>query len=199
MNKRYYILFALLILLCGVEQNSIAQKGPVLSAPVLSVVERVEGDEKMAIVVTSPAFKEAGMIPAKYTCDGDNISPPLNWQQVPKGAKSFALISDDPDAPFGTWVHWVMWNIPAEANGLPESVPAGKELPNGSKQGVNDSRRNGYSGPCPPSGTHRYYFKIYALDTMLNLSADSTKQDLFEAMKGHILAEGSLMGKYRRQ
>jgi Raf kinase inhibitor-like YbhB/YbcL family protein len=183
MNKKYFILFVLLLLLCGVEQNSIAQKG----------------DEKMAITVTSLAFKEGDMIPAKYTCDGDNVSPPLNWQQVPQGVKSFALISDDPDAPMGTWVHWVIWNIPAEANGLPQSVPAGKELPDGSKQGVNDSRRNGYSGPCPPSGTHRYYFKIYALDMMLDLPVTSTKQVLLEAMKGHILAEGSLTGKYRRQ
>ena len=180
MSKKYYALFVLLFLIYG-------------------FVTEIEGDEKMAIVVTSLAFKEGGMLPAKYTCDGQDISPPLNWQQVPQGVKSFALISDDPDAPVGIWVHWVMWNIPAEANGLPENVPAGKDLPNGSKQGVNSSRKQGYSGPCPPSGTHRYYFKVYAIDTMLNLPADSTKQVLLDAMKGHILAEGSLMGKYRRQ
>jgi len=183
MNKKYYILFMLLFLLCGVGQNSIAQKG----------------DEKMAITVTSSAFKEDGIIPAKYTCDGDNISPPLNWQQVPQGVKSFALISDDPDAPIGIWIHWVMWNIPAEANGLPEAVPTSPQLPDGSKQGVTSSRSHGYHGPCPPSGTHRYYFKVYALDTMLDLPDSSTKQNLLEAMKGHILAEGSLMGKYKRQ
>ena len=112
MNKKYFILFTLLVLLCGVGQNSSAQKG----------------DEKMAITITSLAFKEGGMIPAKYTCDGQNISPPLKWEQIPKGTKSFALISDDPDAPMGTWVHWVMWNIPAEANGLPENIPPTKEL-----------------------------------------------------------------------
>jgi Raf kinase inhibitor-like YbhB/YbcL family protein len=191
MNKKYFILFVLLILVYGfVERGSLQ-----------------EGDTKMAIVVISSAFKEAGMIPPKYTCDGDNISPPLQWQQVPQGtarlsspkSKSLALICDDPDAPIGIWVHWVMWNIPAEANGLPQSVPAGKDLPDGSKQGVNSSRKQGYSGPCPPSGTHRYYFKVYAIDTMLDLPADSTKQVLLDAMKGHILAEGQLMGKYRRQ
>jgi Raf kinase inhibitor-like YbhB/YbcL family protein len=183
MNKKCYILFVLLLLLCGVGQNSIAQKG----------------DEKVAIVITSSAFKEGGMIPAKYTCDGQNISPPLKWEQVPQGTKSFALICDDPDAPLGTWVHWVMWNIPTEANGLSENILPAKELPDGSKQGINSSRKQGYSGPCPPGGTHRYYFKIYALDEKLNLPPASAKQDLLDAMKGHILAEGSLMGKYRRQ
>ena len=183
MNKKCYILFVLLLLLCGVGQNSIAQ----------------EGDEKVAIVITSSAFKEGGMIPAKYTCDGQNISPPLKWEQVPQGVKSFALISDDPDAPVGTWVHWVMWNIPTEANGLPENILPAKDLPDGSKQGINSSRKQGYSGPCPPGGTHRYYFKIYALDEKLDLPPASAKQDLLEAMKGHILAEGSLMGKYQRK
>lgn len=173
----------LLILLCNVGQNSIAQKG----------------DQIMAITITSSAFKEGQMIPAKYTCDGDNISPPLNWQPSPQGVKSFALICDDPDAPIGIWIHWVLWNIPAEANGLPEAVPTTTQLPDGSKQGVTSARSHGYHGPCPPSGTHRYYFKIYALDTMLDLPDNSTKQDLLEAMKGHILAEGSLMGKYKRR
>lgn len=183
MNRKYCILFTLLILLCGVDQNSVAQKG----------------DQIMAITVTSSAFKEGDMIPAKYTCDSQNISPPLSWQQAPEGTKSFAVISDDPDAPMGTWVHWVMWNIPAESNGLREAVPTSTQLPDGSKQGVTSARSHGYHGPCPPGGTHRYYFKLYALDTMLDLPDDSTKKDLFEAMMGHILAEGSLMGKYRRQ
>ena len=153
----------------------------------------------MAITITSSAFKEGGMIPAKYTCDGLNVSPSLKWEQIPQGVKSFALICDDPDAPVGTWVHWVLWNIPAEANGLPDAVPASPQLPDGSKQGITDFRRPGYGGPCPPSGTHRYYFKIYALDMMLDLPESSKKQDLLEAMKGHILAEGALMGKYKRK
>jgi Raf kinase inhibitor-like YbhB/YbcL family protein len=182
MNRKYSTLFVLLILAYGFGE-----------------LGAVEGDKKMAITITSSAFKEGGMIPAKYTCDGQNISPPLKWQQVPQDVKSFALISDDPDAPIGIWIHWVLWNIPAEANGLPENIPPTKELPDGSKQGITSTRTNGYHGPCPPSGTHRYYFKIYALDTMLDLPQTSAKQDLLEAMKGHILAEGSLMGKYQRQ
>jgi hypothetical protein len=183
MNKKYYIMFMLFISLCGVGQNSIAQKG----------------DEKMTITITSGAFKEGQMIPAKYTCDGEDVSPPLKWEPVPKGTKSFALISDDPDTPIGIWIHWVMWNIPADANELAENIQPVKELPDGSRQGVNDSREYGYGGPCPPRGVHRYYFKIYALDTMLDLPDETTKQKLLDAMKGHILAEGSLMGKYQRQ
>ena len=153
----------------------------------------------MTIAVTSPAFKEGGMIPSKYTCDGANISPPLKWEGAPEGTKSIALISDDPDAPVGTWVHWVMWNIPADAKELVENVPPDPDLPNGSRQGITDFRRPGYGGPCPPSGTHRYYFKIYALDTKLDLAGRSTKADLLKAMQGHILAEGQLMGKYKRR
>ncbi len=180
MNKKYFVFIVLMVAVCG-------------------FVAIVEGDKQMAIKITSLAFKEGGMIPAIYTCDGKNISPPLKWEQAPKDTKSFALISDDPDAPIGIWVHWVMWNIPAEANQLPESIPQVKQLQDGSIQGLNSYPRCGYSGPCPPSGTHRYYFKIYALDMMLDLSADSVKKDLLKAMKDHILAEGSLMGKYQRQ
>ena len=153
----------------------------------------------MAITVTSPVFQEAGMIPSKYTCDGENVSPQLKWEGIPEGTKSLALINDDPDAPMGTWVHWVMWNIPADLRGLPENIPPEKELPNGSKQGLNDFKRHGYGGPCPPSGTHRYYFKIYALDSELDLANTATKKDLLNAMEGHILAECQLMGKYERR
>lgn len=152
----------------------------------------------MAISVSSSAFKEGGMIPAKYTCDGNDLSAPLAWTGIPEGTKSIALISDDPDAPVGTWVHWVMWNIPAAAVGLEEGVPAKPQLPDGSRQGVSDFGRPGYGGPCPPSGTHRYYFKVYAMDTMLDLPSKARKADLVKAMKGHILAEGQLMGKYSR-
>lgn len=152
----------------------------------------------MAISVSSSAFKEGGMIPAKYTCDGNDLSAPLAWTGIPEGTKSIAVISDDPDAPVGTWVHWVMWNIPASAVGLEEGVPTKSQLPDGSRQGVSDFGRPGYGGPCPPSGTHRYYFKVYALDTMLELPSNARKADLVKAMKGHILAEGQLMGKYSR-
>jgi Raf kinase inhibitor-like YbhB/YbcL family protein len=180
MNKKYFVFIVLIVIVCG-------------------FVAIVEGDKQMTIKITSSAFKEGDMIPAKYTCDGKNISPPLKWERTPKNTQSFALISDDPDAPIGVWVHWVMWNIPPEVNELAEGIPVVKELQNGSKQGVSDSMQNGYDGPCPPSGTHRYYFKVYALDTMLDLPANSKKKDLLDAMKNHIIAEGSLMGKYQRK
>ena len=124
----------------------------------------------------SSAFEAGGMIPKKYTCDGPDASPPLNWSDVPAKAKSLALIVDDPDAPMGTWVHWVAWNIPPDARSLDEGVPKKDSLPNGMKQGTTDFRSIGYGGPCPPSGTHRYFFKLYALDTALNLPPSTTKK-----------------------
>lgn len=153
----------------------------------------------MEIKVSSSAFEESGMIPAKYTCDGVNVSPPLTWESVPQETRSIALISDDPDAPVGTWVHWVMFNLPGDTKELQENIPTTETLTNGAVQGTTDFGRVGYGGPCPPSGTHRYYFKIYALDTKLNLTSSATKADLVSAMEGHILAEGRLMGKYKRK
>jgi len=158
-----------------------------------------ERSQQMTVSVSSSAFQEGGMIPAKYTCDGNDVSPPLTWAGIPAGAKSIALIGDDPDAPVGTWVHWVMWNIPPDVHELPENVPPKPELPDGSRQGMSDFRRPGYGGPCPPSGVHRYYFKVYALDTMLDLPSSARKGELLKAMKGHVLAEGQLMGKYSRR
>lgn len=152
----------------------------------------------MAMTITSPAFAAGGMIPAEYTCDGQDVSPPLVFAGVPAEAKSLALISDDPDAPAGTWVHWVIFNIPPGEKGLPRNIPPHKELPSGARQGTTDFRRIGYGGPCPPGGTHRYYFKLYALDSVLSLAAGSTKAQLLDAMKGHILVQAELMGKYRR-
>ncbi len=153
----------------------------------------------MDIKITSSAFEEGGLIPPKYTCDGDDISPPLQWDAVPESTKSIALISDDPDAPMGTWVHWVLYNLPADTKELAENIHPDNTLPNGARQGTTDFGRIGYGGPCPPSGTHRYFFKIYALDTELDLAAGAAKSDLINAMIGHILAEGQLMGKYKRQ
>jgi Raf kinase inhibitor-like YbhB/YbcL family protein len=187
MRKTFNILLMLPIVLYG----CVKQETPGKS--------KEEEVTKMAIRVTSPAFEEGGMIPSKYTADGLNVSPPLEWAGVPDGTKSIALISDDPDAPVGTWVHWVMWNIPPEISGLPENVPPDRSLSDGSKQGITDFRSPGYGGPAPPSGTHRYYFKIYALDMKLDLPDSSTKADLLKAMKGRILAEGQLMGKYKRR
>ena len=154
--------------------------------------------EKTGLEIKSKAFEEGGSIPKKYTCDGPDISPPLSWSSVPNGTKSIALICDDPDAPVGTWVHWVLYDLPANINNLSENIPPNKTLKNGAKQGTNDFRKIGYGGPCPPGGTHRYYFKLYALDTQLNLNPGSTKKQLLKAMKGHILAQAKLMGKYKR-
>ena len=161
------------------------------------------GDSAMAIQVArsidvmSPAFQNEEMIDAKYTCDGQDISPPLEWAEGPGSTKSYALIMDDPDAPGGTFVHWVAWNIPRTR--LPEAVPNSETLPDGTRQGVNSFKKTGYAGPCPPSGTHRYYFKVYALDrTIDHLAPGATKQDLLAAMNGHILAEGETMARYSR-
>jgi Raf kinase inhibitor-like YbhB/YbcL family protein len=157
-----------------------------------------EGDLKMEIKITSPAFENGEFIPKKYTCDDVNISPPLELKEVPDGVKSIALICDDPDAPMGTWVHWVIYNIPSSVNKLLENIPNDKVLENGSLQGTNDFRKIGYGGPCPPSGTHRYFFKIYALDAELDLGVGATKEILLKSMKDHILARGKLVGKYSR-
>ena len=147
----------------------------------------------------SSAFKNNGMIPRLYTCDGKNISPPLEWTEVPAGTQSVAIIVDDPDAPKATWVHWIVYNLSPKSNSLPQSVPVMPALETGKAfQGKNDFGNLGYGGPCPGSGTHRYYFKIYAVDQMLDLQGDVNKKKLTEAMKGHILAEGQLVGIYKR-
>lgn len=146
----------------------------------------------MSLTITSSAFARNGAIPARYTCDGADMNPPLAISGTPAGTKSLALIMDDPDAPAGTWVHWVVWNIPPETREIGErSVPAG------AVQGINSWSRAGYGGPCPPSGTHRYFFKFHALDTVLDLKPSAGKADLERAMAGHILAKGELMGTYR--
>ena len=157
-----------------------------------------KGGENMAIKISSTAFENGGNIPVKYTCDGEDVSPPLSWEGIPQEAVSLALICDDPDAPMGTWVHWVLFNIPRDMKGLPEDVPSQPTLDNGAVHGINDFRNYGYGGPCPPGGTHRYFFKLYALDTRLGLKPGATKAQLLDAMEGHVLAQGELMGKYSR-
>ncbi len=156
----------------------------------------------MAMTLTSAAFANNDTIPSQYTCDGKDISPPLAWSGAPAGTKSFALIHDDPDAPPGTWVHWIIFNIPSDSTSLPENLPKTAGLPSGARQGqvwgVDSFSRVGYWGPCPPSGTNRYFFKLYALDLLLDLPAKSTKPQLEAAMKGHILAESQLIGLYFR-
>ncbi len=151
------------------------------------------------IKITSPVFSEGGPIPSRYTCDGENISPPLAWDLMPAGTKSLALVSDDPDAPMGVWVHWVAYNLPASLKGLKEGVPPSDTIAGGGRQGVNDFGKFGYGGPCPPGGTHRYFFKLYALDAELPFSERMSKEALEAAMKGHILGQGQLMGKYARK
>ncbi len=148
--------------------------------------------------LTSSAFDEGTMIPQRYTCDGEDISPPLLWGGVPPGAKSLALICVDPDAPVGNWDHWVLYNIPADAAGLPENVTEKTILANGAVHGSNSWGRIGYGGPCPPGGTHRYIFKLFALDTLLDLKGGATTSQLLSDMEGHTLAQGQLMGRYRR-
>jgi Raf kinase inhibitor-like YbhB/YbcL family protein len=157
------------------------------------------GGQKMEIKITSPAFEDGGLIPPRYTADGADTSPPLQWDSVPEGTKSIALINDDPDAPVGTWVHWVLFNLPPETRELAENIPPDRTLPNGAIQGTSDFGRIGYGGPAPPSGTHRYFFKIYALDTQIDLAAGAKKPQLLKAMDGHILGQGQLIGKYKRQ
>jgi Raf kinase inhibitor-like YbhB/YbcL family protein len=151
----------------------------------------------MAMQLVSTAFSEGGTIPRQYTCDGKDVSPPLTWSGVPEGAKSIALICDDPDAS-KTWVHWVIFDLPPAVKGLPEGIATSAEVAGGGTQGTNDFRKVGYGGPCPPSGTHRYFFKLYALDTQVKLKSNATKADVERAMKGHVLAEATLMGRYAR-
>jgi Raf kinase inhibitor-like YbhB/YbcL family protein len=149
--------------------------------------------------VSSPAFSEGQTIPAKYTADGADRSPELHWGGAPANTQSFAVICEDPDAPRGTWTHWVLFNLPADTTSLAEGVPAEKELSGGARQGKNDFGKVGYGGPSPPKGPpHRYYFKVYALDTKLDLPAGANLAQVLAAIKGHLLAEGQLMGKYGR-
>lgn len=153
----------------------------------------------MSLQISSSAFSGNQTIPGKFTCDGPDVSPQLGWKDAPAGTKSFALIMDDPDAPAGTWVHWVVYNIPAGTKELTEGVAKQEQLTDGGLQGRNDFRKIGYGGPCPPPGKpHRYYFKLYALDTKLELNAGSSKADVESAMKGHVLAEAELIGRFGR-
>lgn len=157
------------------------------------------GGNAMAFTLRSPAFEHGATIPREHTCDGADRSPQLAWSDPPPGTKSFALVADDPDAPVGTWVHWVVYDLAAKARELPTGVPPRDEIEGGGRQGVNDFRRVGYGGPCPPPGpAHRYYFKLYALDAPTGLPARATKAALLKAIRGHVLAEAQLMGRYQR-
>jgi Raf kinase inhibitor-like YbhB/YbcL family protein len=162
------------------------------------MIEPEEGGPPMEFVLSSPAFTEGDPIPEKYSCDGEDISPPLQWTDPPEDTLSFALIADDPDAPVGTWVHWVLYNLPAETRSIPEAFPSDAEFPDGTKNGENSWQRLGYGGPCPPGGTHRYFFTLFALDMILEMASGATKDQLLQTMEEHILAEIDLMGTYTR-
>jgi len=153
----------------------------------------------MSMALSSPSFSNGGDIARKFTCDGADLSPQLAWNEPPAGTKSFALLVDDPDAPVGNWNHWTLWNLPPSARGLPEGMSKEARLPDGSQQGLNDFRKTGYNGPCPPAGKpHRYYFKLFALDGKLDLKAGVSKRELEDAMKSHILAQAESMGRFKR-
>lgn len=184
----FTILSSLALLGCGTGPQPLPPEPPAKQSP----------DHKSEIKLTSAAFKEGQPIPRQYTCDGVNVSPPLEWSGAPKAAKTIAIVVDDPDAPAGTWVHWVLYNLPAENIGLVENVPATETLKAGAFQGKNDFEKIGYGGPCPPSGTHRYFFKIYAVDGELPVKAGATKAELEKAMEGHVVSQGQLMGTYQR-
>lgn len=156
------------------------------------------GAAPMELKLTSSAFAEGALIPKDYTCDGKDVSPPLSWSGAPPNTRALALIVDDPDAPAGTWVHWVLFNIPSGMRELPQAVPPHKVLADGTRQGKNDFGKIGYGGPCPPSGIHRYFFKLYALEQEVKLEPGATKPALTKAMEGHILANAQLMGRYKR-
>jgi len=176
---------SLCILLCG--------------AGAVGAQAQTSGGGAMSFSVTTKAFAPGGDIPRQYTCDGQDLSPALEWNGAPAATKSFALIADDPDAPVGTWTHWVLFDLPASADNLPESVPKTADLSGGGHQGRNDFGKTGYGGPCPPPGKpHRYFFKLYALDAPLNLKGGASRADVEKAMKGHVLGEAQVMGKFKR-
>lgn len=162
-----------------------------------ATVESEEG-AVVSFQLFSPAFEHKGKIPARYTCTAEDVSPELQWRDAPQGVKSFALIMDDPDAPAGTWVHWVIYNIPPDSTSLPEGSGKKDGLNNGPVHGKNSGGKSYYSGPCPPSGTHRYFFKLYALDTTLDLPEGATKPELLKAIQGHLVGMAELMGTYSK-
>src|SRR5579872_5462294 len=171
--------------------------GCALAGASLAAGQAAGGD--MALQITSTAFTEGGMIPKQFTCEGPDVSPQLSWSGAPAGTKTFALIMDDPDAPVGTWVHWVIYNLPANMKELPEEVEKQDRLSSGASQGRNDFRKTGYGGPCPPSGKpHHYFFKLYALDTSLDLKAGASKADVERAIKDHTLGQAELIGLFGR-
>jgi len=197
MKQVTFLLLAIILL------SACAPSAPATPEPVID--DPLGMEDAFSIALTSTAFAQGQPIPPKHACTGDaasslkDVSPELSWGEPPAGTQSFALIMDDPDAPNNsTWDHWLVFNIPASARGLPESIGANATLPDGIMSGNNSWGRTGYGGPCPPNGTHRYFFKLYALDEMLGISPGATKGELEKAMVGHILAQGELMGTFSK-
>ena len=203
MSLKYFVLVIAVILISGcVDGNNNAPVDEITPEATAEVTETEEEYTREADImeefsISSGAFSQGDTIPVEYTCDGSDISPPLVFSGIPEGAKSIALIVDDPDAPGGVWVHWVIYNMPVGRE-LAKGIPPIGTLPDGGRQGTSDFGKMGYGGPCPPSGTHRYYFKAYALDTVLDLQSGASKAQLENAMQGHVLAKAELMGKYAR-
>jgi Raf kinase inhibitor-like YbhB/YbcL family protein len=187
----FYSLLLISVILASCSSSTTTTAQP--STTSISESESTATEATMSLTLTSDAFANGQSIPAKYSCVGKNISPALAWNEPPAGTQSFALIVDDPDAPAGTWVHWVLFNIPVSTLSLQESMDT-----SAMSAGRNSSGNMSYDGPCPPSGTHRYFFKLYALDSTLSLSPGATKEQLLTAMKGHILAQGELMGTFSK-
>lgn len=183
---RYVLGVMLLLVIAGCSSQRVA--------PAVTDLSTRQNEEGQMFNISSPAFKAGTTIPVKYSCKGDDISPPLEWSNAPDGTQSFALIFDDPDAPAGTWVHWVVFNLSFETQALAENVV----LPPDTRTGKNSWGKMEYGAPCPPSGTHRYFFKLYALDEAFSLAESVTKADLLSAMEGHILAQAELMGTFSR-
>ncbi len=196
-DNRLIIVWVMVIvlLLAGCSAAGPEESGQPSSA---ADVTSTKGDSDMSFTLTSTAFEAGGAIPVRYSCVGQDISPPLRWTEPPQATESLALIVDDPDAPIGTFTHWVMYNIPASVQELPEAMAADKELENGTRQGNNSAHQTGYKGPCPPSGTHRYFFRLFALDTKLDLPANADKKQLESAMQEHVLAQTELMGTFAK-
>jgi len=199
-GKFILVLCAFALLSCKSSKQPPAENTSTLPPKaVADTTNVVKGGTGMAMEITSREFVNGAAIPKEYSCDGKDISPQLVWTGVPDTAKSLALIMDDPDAPMGTWVHWVVWNIPPASISLPEGMAKEGSLPDGTKQGKNSWPKTGYGGPCPPPGkAHRYYFKLYALDTMLKLPDSANKSALEKAMGGHILAQAQMFGTFGR-
>jgi len=194
LQKSVFLLFLPLLLLCSCPNREAATDKNTSDKNVNNIQPK---GETMTVEITSPAFTNEQPIPVKHSGLAENLSPALNWTAGPESTQSYAIVCDDPDAPTSQpWVHWVIYNIPADVTSLPEAVPTTPTLSSGAAQGRNDAGRSGYTGPRPPSGTHRYYFKLYALDSKLDLAPGATKNELLKAMKGHILAEGVLMGTF---